>query len=91
MLLSPSLLVQPTSGFVPFSEGGMPAGGFDPGPPAAADALEASRAPSTGAANGMLQTVWMPRSSMYVRRVETLVLVAVCAYFAFGLGTLGWL
>ena len=91
MLRSPSsLIVQPNSGFVPFSGGGTIAGELDVEPslrewmPARPRAAEAP----ANAAVGMRRTVWAPSSAAQVRGVEALVLASVCAYFSFGLGKL---
>lgn len=93
MLRNPSLFVQPTSGFVPFSGGGT----LDPGAPdlerfarapVRARAPAALPASNVGDDQGMGRAVWGPARASSVRGVETAVLAAVCGYFAFGLGRL---
>lgn len=93
-MLRDSLLVQPISGFVPFSEGGTIDAEFDAAPrisfplPARQPA-----APVAPAADGMRQAVWAPHRGRSVRAVEMTVLGAVCSYFVLGLCKLiaGWL
>ncbi len=96
MFLKSSLPLVPVSGFVAFDGGGaMPL-------PAATRAPAVARAPyverATPAATpsveiGMPQSAtWQPASATRVRRVEGAVLLAVCGYFAFGVGRiLGWI
>ena len=89
MLRSPSsLIVQPTSGFVPFSGGGTIAGELDVEPSLREWMPATPRAAEGPAATGMRRTVWTPSSTANVRGVEALVLASVCAYFSFGLGKL---
>jgi hypothetical protein len=86
MLRSRSLLVQPTSGFVPFAGGASADGLFDADARAATWAAPAPAA--TTPREGMRRALWAPGSSSHVRRVEAMVLASVCGYFTFGLGKL---
>jgi hypothetical protein len=89
MLRSPSsLIVQPTSGFVPFSGGGTVAGELDVEPHLREWMPAAPRVAGAPAVSGMRRTVWAPGTAAQVRGVEALVLASVCAYFSFGLGKL---
>ena len=85
MLRNPSLLVQPTSGFVPFSTGATVAGDLDQAPARRVDVLHPGIAP---ARIERRQAVWEPATAARSRRVEAAVLVAICGYFTFGLGKL---
>ena len=96
MFLKSSFPLAPVSGFVAFDGGGampMPAPG---GAPTVARAPRAQPVVpvevETAVENGMLQSAtWQPVSGVRVRRVEGAVLIAVCGYFAFGIGrVLGW-
>ena len=97
MFLKSSLPLAPVSGFVAFDGGGaMPL-------PAPASAPALARSPRAQPAVtvevaraleiGMPQSAtWQPASAMRVRRVEGAVLIAVCGWFAFGVGrVLGWI
>jgi hypothetical protein len=93
MLRKPSLIVQPTSGFVPFSGGGA----LDPSAPnlkrftrapIRALAPAAVRASTVRNDQGIGRAVWEPGIASSVRGVEMAALAAICGYFAFGLGKL---
>ena len=97
MFLKPSLPLAPVSGFVAFDGGGtMPS-------PAPVRAPAIARAPRVEPALpvpvapaldvGMPQSAtWQPASGDRVRRVEGAVLIAICGYFAFGIGRVfGWI
>jgi hypothetical protein len=88
MLRSPSsLIIQPNSGFVPFSGGGTVAGDLDVLPPASRHAPAPAHA-ADATPKAMRSAVWAPASTAHVRSVEMLVLASVCGYFTFGLGKL---
>lgn len=96
MFLKSSLPLASVSGFVAFDGGGaMPL----PAPtraPAVARSLYVEPATPAVAPTveiGMPQSAtWQPASATRVRRVEGAVLIAVCSYFAFGVGrVLGWI
>jgi hypothetical protein len=101
MLLKSSFSLPQTSGFVAFDGGGAadtevrretakaPAPAVTPRlePELARAALPAA---DVGQEWHQSQT-WQPSTSGMVRRVETAVIVAICAYFATGLaGVTGW-
>jgi hypothetical protein len=85
MLRNPSLLVQPTSGFVPFSTGASIAGDLDQAPACRVDVLHPGR-PSARIEQRLAG--WEPVTATTSRRVEAAVLAAICGYFTFGLGKL---
>ncbi len=97
MFLKSSLPLAAVSGFVAFDGGGAlpnPVAARVPqvSPvPFAEPALPVQTAPE--ADFGLHQpATWQPASGARVRRVEGAVLIAICGYFAFGLGRLlGWL
>jgi hypothetical protein len=85
MLRKSSLLLQPNSGFVPFSGGGT----VDEALLDAALARARAKAPTEVESTdlrGMRQMVWMPGTAVRVRGVEMAVIAAICGYFTFGLG-----
>jgi hypothetical protein len=87
MLLSPSVLVQPTSGFVPFSDGGSPVESQE------ASVVVASRAAADEAEPALLQGIppvdaWNTPHATSVRRLEAAILLVLSGYFTFGLGKL---
>ena len=96
MFLKSSLPLAPVSGFVAFDGGGaMPLPALTRSPVVARAPLVEPSAPSQivpAVETGMPQSAtWQPASAGRVRRVEGAVLIAVCGYFAFGVGrVLGW-
>ena len=93
MFLKSSLPLAPVSGFVAFDGGGaMPL-------PAPVRSPVVARAPlvveptAPTVEIGMPQSAtWQPASAGRVRKVEGAVLIAVCGWFAFGVGRVfGWI
>lgn len=99
MFRNSSLLPQPASGFVPFSDGGAIDAPIDDAAalvPAALRArlpVPAALEPTPAAADGLgfRRAAWQPASTVSVRFVEAAVLLAITGYFTFGLGRLAGL
>jgi hypothetical protein len=101
MFLKSSFSVPPTSGFVAFDGGGAADVEVrrDPAeetvtvvaPRLEPELLRAHERP-VEVANGWRESqAWQPATSRIVRRVEAVVIAALCAYFALGLaGLAGW-
>lgn len=94
MFLKSSLPLAPVSGFVAFDGGGaMPLRAPTRSPVVARVPRLEPAAPATlPNETGMPQSAtWQPASAGRVRKVEGAVLIAVCGWFAFGIGrVLGW-
>lgn len=99
MLLQPALALPPHSGFVAFDGGGAAAPLVDrprtrhdqrgrlerADPPAERPSAESASPPAAAVVAGMPQSaVWAPAIGVRARRVEGVVIIAICAYFVFG-------
>ncbi len=94
MFLKSSFSLPQISGFVAFDGGGAADTEVRQRAPKQADAVVVPRLePELEAAvEWQGSRIWQPSTGMLVRRVEGLVIAAVCGYFAFGLaGLAGWL
>ena len=99
MLLKSSFPVAQTSGFVAFDGGGAAEADLrrEPAPAVAVtprlepELLRAAAQAVELAQDWRPSQTWQPSTSVLVGRVETAVIVAICAYFAAGLaGVAGW-
>jgi hypothetical protein len=94
MFFKSSFSLPQTSGFVAFDGGGAAETEVLHRAPKQADAVVVPRLePELEAAAGWQGSrTWQPSTGALVRRVEGLVIAAICGYFAFGLaGLAGWL
>jgi hypothetical protein len=82
IMLNKSLLIQPNSGFVPFSA----AGSADH--PTAARLAPQLESVNHWAAHVQTASPWEAPGGVGVRRVEMVILASICGYFTFGLGGL---
>ena len=87
MLRTPSIFGPLNSGFVPFASG-APIDAAAEADTETAEVIARAAAPTVDAVESLEiapSPAWAPASSAHVRIVETLVVVGVCGYFAFGL------
>lgn len=98
MLLNSSLSIAPSSGFVAFDGGGAVEADsyrFTAKAPALVPApvdAEVSSVESDGGVELLQSPTWEPVAGLRARRVEGAVIVAICAYFLYGAGSLlGWI
>ena len=98
MLLKSSLSIAPPSGFVAFDGGGsveVDSFRFIPKAPVLVPQPREQEAISSdaGEASELRQSrVWQPSTGMRARRVEGVVIVAICGYFLFACASLlGWI
>ena len=101
MFLKSSFSLPQTSGFVAFDGGGAAdtevrreaakAPAVAVTPRLEPELLRAAQPAGDVAQQWHPSQTWQPSTSGIVRRVETAVIVAICAYFALGLiGVVGW-
>lgn len=101
MLLNSSFPFARQSGFVAFDGGGSAEAEVRPETAESSEVVIAPRLepellhaakPAVEAAQGWRESpVWQPSTSALVRRIESVVVVAICGYFALGLaGVAGW-